>query len=145
MQFFIFSLFLAVNSLVIEQRSCVSLDVTAIAQQVSNPHYFCAWYLSECITSVEPKGTQTKNLEAIAKAARLHSFVGATCSSTSTNPVGKEFKSPSSFCSFFNSFRSKVVHKDVKYEQGLVQHKKYDLKSACGFHYKVQPEDFVQH
>lgn len=43
------SLFLAVQSLVIEQRSCVSPDVITIAQQVTHPHYFCAWYLSEYV------------------------------------------------------------------------------------------------
>lgn len=42
-------LFLAVQSFVIEQKSCVSSDVIAIAQQVSSPHYFCAWYLSEYV------------------------------------------------------------------------------------------------
>ncbi|KAH0174370.1 hypothetical protein KCU67_g804, partial [Aureobasidium melanogenum] len=120
----VFSLFLTVHSLAIEQRSCVSSDVVAVAQQVNDPHYFCAWYLSDgrtkspiqniganallkackCITSVEPAGADAKNLAAIAKAARLQSFVSATCSSTSGNPISKEFKDSSSFCSFFNSF-----------------------------------------
>ncbi|CAD0090272.1 unnamed protein product, partial [Aureobasidium mustum] len=96
----IFSFFVSVHSLAIEQRSCVSSDVVAVAQQVTNPHYFCAWYLSD----VEPAGTKAKNLDAIAKAARLQSFVSATCPSTSGNPINKEFKDSSAFCSFFNSF-----------------------------------------
>ncbi|KAG9512526.1 hypothetical protein KCV07_g9416, partial [Aureobasidium melanogenum] len=119
----VFSFFLTVHSLAIEQRSCVSSDVVAVAQQATDPHYFCAWYLSDgrtkspiqniganallkackCITSVEPAGANAKNLDAIAKAARLQSFVSATCSSTSGNPISKEFKDSSSFCSFFNS------------------------------------------
>ncbi|KAG9668055.1 hypothetical protein KCU99_g10009, partial [Aureobasidium melanogenum] len=120
----VFSLFLTVHSLAIEQRSCVSSDVIAVAQQVTDPHYFCAWYLSDgrtrspiqniganallkackCITSVEPAGANAKNLDAIAKAARLQSFVSATCSSTSDTPISKEFKDSPSFCSFFDSF-----------------------------------------
>ncbi|KAG9655302.1 hypothetical protein KCU64_g6630, partial [Aureobasidium melanogenum] len=120
----IFSFFLTVHALAIEQRSCVSSDVIAVAQQVTRPHYFCAWYLSDgrtksplqniktnalltackCITSAEPAGANAKNLDAIAKAARLQSFVSATCSSASGSPISKEFKDPFSFCSFFNSF-----------------------------------------
>ncbi|KAG9760808.1 hypothetical protein KCU73_g2701, partial [Aureobasidium melanogenum] len=120
----IFSFFLTVHSLAIEQKSCVSSDVVAVAQQVINPHYFCAWYLSDgrtrsplqnvntnallkackCITSAEPAGANAKNLDAIAKAARLQSFVSASCSSTSGSPISNEFKDSSSFCSFFNSF-----------------------------------------
>lgn len=45
----VFSFFLGVHSLAIEQRSCVPSDVIAVAQQVTNPHYFCAWYLSEYV------------------------------------------------------------------------------------------------
>ncbi|KAG9747664.1 hypothetical protein KCU73_g7290, partial [Aureobasidium melanogenum] len=121
---FCFSLFLAVQSLVIEQRSCVSPDVITIAQQVSHPHYFCAWYLSDgrtrspipgintnalldackCVVSAEPVGTNAKTLAAIAEAARLHSFVSATCPSTPSNPISKEFENPSSFCAFFHSY-----------------------------------------
>ncbi|CAD0050808.1 unnamed protein product [Aureobasidium pullulans] len=120
----IFSFFLGVRALAIEQRSsCISPDVVAIAQQVSDPHYFCAWYLNDgrtnspipnidanalstackCITSAEPAGTNGRNLAAIAKAARLQSFVSGKCSSASGSPISKEFKSSSSFCSFFNS------------------------------------------
>ena len=44
----IFSFFLGVHALAIEQRSsCISPDVVAVARQVSDPHYFCAWYLNE--------------------------------------------------------------------------------------------------
>lgn len=48
-----FSLFIAVQSLAIEQRSCATPDVVAIAQQVSHPHYFCNWYLSEYVVSYQ--------------------------------------------------------------------------------------------
>ncbi|KAI4716789.1 hypothetical protein E4T48_07014 [Aureobasidium sp. EXF-10727] len=119
----LFSFFLAVRSLVIEQKSCISPDVIAIAQQVTSPHYFCAWYLSDgrtnspipniktnallnackCIASAEPVGTKAKTLDAIAKAARLNSYVSTTCLSTSGNPIRKEFQNPLSFCTFFNS------------------------------------------
>ncbi|THX73104.1 hypothetical protein D6D05_07545 [Aureobasidium pullulans] len=57
----------------------------------------------KCITSAEPAGTNGRNLAAIAKAARLQSFVSGKCSSASGSPISKEFKSSSSFCSFFNS------------------------------------------
>ncbi|KAG9950046.1 hypothetical protein KCU85_g3860, partial [Aureobasidium melanogenum] len=149
----VFSFFLGVHSLAIEQRSCVPSDVIAVAQQVTNPHYFCAWYLSDgrtrsplqnvntnalltackCITSVEPAGANAKNLDAIAKAARLQSFVSATCSSTSGSPVSKEFKNPSSFCSFFNSFErhdSPIPKLNVPaYESGLDLNQKVKLQT----------------
>ncbi|KAI4722592.1 hypothetical protein E4T48_01042 [Aureobasidium sp. EXF-10727] len=115
-----FSCFLTAHALAIEQRSsCITPDVVAVSQQVSDPHYFCTWFLSEspiskinanalltackCITSVEPAGTKAKTLAAIAKAAHLQSFVSATC--VSANPINAQFKDPSSFCTFFNSFQ----------------------------------------
>ncbi|CAD0110423.1 unnamed protein product [Aureobasidium uvarum] len=120
----LFSLFLAVQALVIETKSCFSPDVFAIAQQVSSPHYFCTWYLSDgrtnspipnidatallsackCIASAEPVGTKAKTLDAIAKAASLHSYVSATCQSTSGSPISREFMNPPLFCTFFNSY-----------------------------------------
>jgi hypothetical protein len=48
----LFSFFLTAESLAIEQRSCSSPEVVAISQQVSHPHYFCAWYLSEYVMLV---------------------------------------------------------------------------------------------
>lgn len=45
----VFSFFLTVHASAVEQRSCVSPDVIAVAQQVTDPHYFCAWYLSEFV------------------------------------------------------------------------------------------------
>ncbi|KAH0363314.1 hypothetical protein KCU65_g7513, partial [Aureobasidium melanogenum] len=58
----------------------------------------------KCIVSAEPVGTNAKTLAAIAEAARLHSFVSATCPNTPGNPISKQFKDPSSFCAFFNSY-----------------------------------------
>lgn len=43
----LFCFFLSAYSLAIEQRSCVSPAVVDVSQQVSSPHYFCAWYLKE--------------------------------------------------------------------------------------------------
>ncbi|THV66101.1 hypothetical protein D6D27_10313 [Aureobasidium pullulans] len=128
----LFCFVLAAHSLAIEQRSCVSPEVLTVSKQVSDPHYFCAWYLKEygmsnfvngrtnspilginvnallsacqCVVSVEPSGTEAKNLAAIQKAARLQSFVSATCPSTPANPITKQFTSPTSFCQFFASF-----------------------------------------
>ncbi|TIA48070.1 hypothetical protein D6C77_10042 [Aureobasidium pullulans] len=119
----LFCFVLAAHSLAIEQRSCVSPEVLTVSKQVSDPHYFCAWYLKDgrtnspilginvnallsacqCIVSVEPSGTEAKNLAAIQKAARLQSFVSATCPSTPANPITKQFTSPTSFCQFFAS------------------------------------------
>ncbi|KAG9669210.1 hypothetical protein KCU99_g9851, partial [Aureobasidium melanogenum] len=120
----LFCFFLTAHSLAIEQRSCVSPEVLTVSKQVSNPNYFCAWYLKDgrtnspipginvnallsacqCVVSVEPLGTRAKNLAAIQKAARLQSFVSATCPSTSANPITKQFTNPTSFCHFFASF-----------------------------------------
>ncbi|THX25300.1 hypothetical protein D6D11_10396 [Aureobasidium pullulans] len=120
----LFCFVLAAHSLAIEQRSCVSPEVLTVSKQVSDPHYFCAWYLKDgrtdspilginvnallsacqCVVSVEPSGTEAKNLAAIQKAARLQSFVSATCPSTPANPITKQFTSPTSFCQFFASF-----------------------------------------
>ncbi|THW25845.1 hypothetical protein D6D23_03981 [Aureobasidium pullulans] len=120
----LFCFVLAAHSLAIDQRSCVSPEVLTVSKQVSDPHYFCAWYLkdgrtnspilginvnallSACqfVVSVEPSGIEAKNLAAIQKAARLQSFVSATCPSTPANPITKQFTSPTSFCQFFASF-----------------------------------------
>lgn len=43
----LFCFFLTAHSLAIEQRSCVSPEVLTVSKQVSNPNYFCAWYLKE--------------------------------------------------------------------------------------------------
>ncbi|THY21687.1 hypothetical protein D6D01_06509 [Aureobasidium pullulans] len=100
----------------------------------------------KCITSAEPAGTNGRNVAAIAKAARLESFVSGKCSSASGSPISKEFKSSSSFCSFFNSFErhdSPIPNLNVpaKIElQILVSNPKASLENFVDDHDQIQQQ-----